>query len=42
MFRSLGDYGMKSMWAIFRTNMLACQSKANVDEEILFGKCTQL
>ena len=26
------------MWAIFKINMLTYQSKANVDEKILFGK----
>ena len=31
---------MNSMWAIFRTNMLTYQSRANLDEKILFGKIT--
>ena len=31
---------MKSMWAIFKTNMLNYQSKANFDEKISFGKFT--
>ena len=31
---------MKSMWVIFKTNMLTYQSKANVDGKILFGKIT--
>ena len=29
---------MKSMWVIFKTNMLTYQSKVNLDEKILFGK----
>ena len=41
-FGCLGGYGMKSMWVIFKTNMLTYQSKANLDEKILFGKFTQL
>ena len=28
------------MWAIFKTKMLTCQSKDNLDEKILFGKIT--
>ena len=28
------------MWAIFKTNMLIYQSKANLDKKILFGKIT--
>ena len=31
---------MKSLWATFKTNMLTYQSKANLDEKILFGKIT--
>ena len=37
-----GGYGMKSMWVMFKTNMLTYQSKANLDEKILFGKFTHL
>ena len=39
-FRRLGGYVIKSMWAIFKTNMLTYQSKVNFDENILFGKIT--
>ena len=38
--QAFGGYGMKSMRAIFKTNMLTYQSKANLDEKILFGKIT--
>ena len=31
---------MKSIWPIFKTEMLIYQSKANLDEKILFGKIT--
>ena len=31
---------MKSMWAIFKTNKLTYQSKANLDEKIFVGKLT--
>ena len=31
---------MKSVWAIFKTNMLTYQSKANLDEKILLCKIT--
>ena len=31
---------MKSMWFTFKTTMLIFQSKANLDEKILFGKIT--
>ena len=34
--------GIKSMWLIFRTKMFIYQSKANLDEVILFGKNTHL
>ena len=37
-FRCLGGYGMKIIWAIFKTKMLTCLSKAILDEKILFGK----
>ena len=30
------------MWPIFKTEMLICQSKANLDEKILFGKMPHL
>ena len=33
-------YGIKSMWPLFKTEMLIYQSKANLDEKILFGKLT--
>ena len=41
-FSRSGGYGMKIMWAIFKPNMLTYQSKANLDEKILFDKFTQL
>ena len=31
---------MKSMWPIFNNEMLIYQSKANLDEKILFGGIT--
>ena len=34
--------GIKSMWPIFKTEMLIYQSKANLDEEISFCKITHL
>ena len=39
-FTRLTGFEIKSMRPIFRTKMLICQSKANLDEKILFGKIT--
>ena len=41
-FQSLAGYRIKSMFLIFKTKMLIYQSKANLDEEILFGKVRHL
>ena len=38
----LAGYEMYSMWPIFKDEMSIYQSKANLDEEILFGKITHL
>ena len=38
----LVDCGLQSMRPIFTTKMLIYQSKANLDENILFGKITRL
>ena len=32
--------GLRSLWPIFKTKMLICLSKANLDENTLFGKIT--
>ena len=39
-FTRLASYGIKSMRPIFKTKTLVFQSKANIDEKILFGKIT--
>ena len=38
MFTCLAGNGIKSMKPILKTDMLIYQSKANLDEKILFGK----
>ena len=37
-FTHLAGYGIKSMQLIFKTEISIYQSKANLDEKILFGK----
>ena len=37
MLTHLAGYEIKSMKSIFKTEMLICHSKANLDEKILFG-----
>ena len=37
MFTRLVGCGIKSLSPIFKTKMFICQSKANLDEKILFG-----
>ena len=39
-FKRFAGYGVKSMWPIFKTKMLIFQSKASLDEKVLFGKIT--
>ena len=39
-FTRLQSHEIKSLWPIFVTKMLIYQSKANLDEKILFGKIT--
>ena len=41
-FWRLAGCGIKSMRPIFKTEMLIYQSKANLDEKILFGNITYL
>ena len=41
-FRCLAGCGIKSMRPIFKTEMFIYQSKANLDEKILFGKIKYL
>ena len=41
-FTLLEDCVIKSMWPIIKTKMLIFQSKAKLDEKILFGKITHL
>ena len=36
----MAGYGIESVWPIFRTEMLICQSKANSDEKIWLDKIT--
>ena len=38
MFTRLTGYGIKIIWQIFKTKMLIFQSKANLDEKIIFVK----
>ena len=33
----LADYGIKSVWQIFKTEVLIYKSKVNLDENILFA-----
>ena len=40
MFTRFVGYGIKSMWLVFKTKILIYQSKANLDEKILFGETT--
>ena len=39
--RFLG-FGIKNTRPIFKTEILICQSKANIDMKLLFGKITRL
>ena len=39
-FTHLACHEMKCSWLIFKTKLLIFQSKANLDENILFGKIT--
>ena len=41
-FMRLEGLWSRSTWPIFKTKMLIYQSKANLDEKILFGKITHL
>ena len=41
-FTRLAGCGIKSMWPIFKTEMLLDQSKANLDLKILFCMITHL
>ena len=34
----LAGYGMKIMWLIFKTKIFLCQSKASLDDKIMFWK----
>ena len=42
MLTRLASYGVKSMRPIFKTKMLIYQSKANLDQKIIFGKFTHI
>ena len=39
-FTCLAGSRIKRVWVIFKTKMFIYQSKANLDEEILFGRIT--
>ena len=41
-FSHSADYGIKSMWPIFKNKTLIYESKANLDEKILFAEITHL
>ena len=42
MFTRLVGFGTKSVWLVFKTEMLIYQSKANFDEKLLYGKLIDL